>query len=135
MAKTVIHQTAIVDNKAQLGENVAIGPYTIIGSEVSIGDGTIIENHVTIKGKTTIGERNTIGSYTSIGLPAQDRSHRNEPTSVVIGDDNEIREYVSIHCGTLGGRGVTTIGNDNQLMVNTHFLLLVDYSNWYCSSW
>ncbi len=117
----MIHPTAIVDSKAHIGTNVSIGPYTIVGPEVSIGDNTTVENHVTIKGKTAIGHSNTIGPYTSIGLAAQDRAHRNEQTNVVIGDHNEIREYVSVHCGTLGGTGVTVIGSDNQIMGNAHF--------------
>ncbi|MCP4755241.1 MAG: acyl-ACP--UDP-N-acetylglucosamine O-acyltransferase [Proteobacteria bacterium] len=121
MAEPLIHPTALVDPKANIGRNVSIGPYTIIGKEVTIGDDTAVENHVTIKGKTTIGESNTVGPYTSIGLGAQDKAHRNEPTQVVIGDHNEIREYVSIHRGTLGGTGVTRIGNHNQIMGNTHF--------------
>jgi len=121
MAKQQIHQTALVDPEATLGENVSVGPYTIIGPEVTIGCNTIIENHVTLKGKTRIGESNSIGPYTSIGLSAQDKAHRDEATFVEIGDHNEIREYVSINRGTLGGTGVTKIGSHNQLMINTHF--------------
>ncbi|MBT3226478.1 MAG: acyl-ACP--UDP-N-acetylglucosamine O-acyltransferase [Deltaproteobacteria bacterium] len=121
MANNQIHPTALIDSDATLGKNVSIGPYTIIGPEVTIGSNTIIENHVTIKGSTRIGESNTIGPYTSIGLPAQDKAHRNESTFVEIGNHNEIREYVSINRGTLGGTGVTKIGDHNQLMINTHF--------------
>lgn len=115
-----IHSTAIIDPKAELGSNVSVGPYSIIGPEVTIGNDTIIENHVTIKGDTSIGSRNLIGPYCSIGLSAQDRAHRNEPTKVIIGNDNEIREYVSINRGTLGGTGITRVGNDNQLFINVH---------------
>lgn len=114
------HPTAIIDEKAEIGNGVSIGPYSIIGPEVSVGEGTVIENHVTIKGDVKIGRENYIGAYTSIGLSAQDRAHRNEPTKVEIGDKNEIREYVSIHRGTLGGTGITKIGNDNQLFVSVH---------------
>ncbi len=121
MAKPQIHPTALVDSDAELAENVSIGPYTIIGPEVSIGCNTIIENHITIKGKTRIGEHNTVGPYTSIGLSAQDKAHRDEATFVEIGNHNEIREYVSINRGTFGGTGITKIGDHNQLMVNTHF--------------
>lgn len=121
MKNEFIHSTAIVDTKAKIGKDVEIGPYTIIGPEVVIGDHTKIDSHVTIKGKTTIGRGNTIGPYTSIGLSAQDRAHRDEPTRVLIGDNNEIREYVSINRGTLSGTGVTVIGNDNQIMINSHF--------------
>lgn len=111
----------MVDPEAVLGKNVVIGPYTIIGSQVSIGDHTIVENHVTIKGQTTIGEHNTIGPYTSIGLSAQDKAHRDESTFVEIGSHNEIREYVSINRGTLGGSGTTRIGSHNQIMISAHF--------------
>ena len=116
----MIHETAIVDSKAEIGANVTIGPYSVIGPDVKIGDDTLIENHVTIKGKTTIGQRNSIGPYTSIGLSAQDKHHRNEPTLVEIGNDNEIREYVSIHRGTFGGKGITRVGDNNQLFVSVH---------------
>ena len=121
MGKSSIHPAAIIDRDARIGRNVSIGPYTIIGAEVSIGDNTTIENHVTLKGKTTIGESNTIGPYTSIGLAAQDKAHRDEPAEVIIGDNNDIREYVSIHRGTSGGTGITRVGNHNQIMVGVHF--------------
>jgi len=121
MTSTLVHPTAIVDPSSELGHDVIIGPYTIIGPQVTIGNGTVVENHVTIKGRTKIGEHNTIGPYTSIGLSAQDKQHRDEPTAVEIGSHNEIREYVSIHRGTLGGTGITKIGDHNQIMVNAHF--------------
>lgn len=116
-----IHPTAIIDPKAEIDSDVSIGPYSIVGAEVSIGRGSIVENHVTIKGKSTIGRDNRIGPYVSIGLSAQDRAHRDEPTKVKIGDGNEIREYVSVHRGTQNGTGVTKIGNHNQIMVYAHF--------------
>lgn len=116
-----IHPTAIVDPKAEIAEGASIGPYTVIGSEVVVGEGSVIENHVTIAGKSTIGRDNSIGPYVSIGLSAQDKAHRNEPTRVEIGDGNEIREYVSIQRGTLGGTGITKIGSFNQIMVYAHF--------------
>ena len=120
MGNSLIHKTAIIDERAVIGKNVAIGPYSVIGPEVVIGDDNVIENHVTIKGKTTIGHRNTIAPYASIGLSAQDKAHRHEPTTVEIGDDNEIREYVSIHRGTFGGTGVTRVGNSNELFIGVH---------------
>lgn len=117
---TIIHPTAIVDPKAELGAGVQIGPYTIIGPEVKIGDSSNVMHHVTLDGKTELGKENWIGPYTSIGLSAQDRNHRNEDTLVVVGDRNEIREGVTINRGTLNGTGVTKIGNDNQIMINSH---------------
>lgn len=118
-----IHPTAIVDSKAQLGSDVSIGPFSILGPEVVIGDRTAIENNVVIKGKTEIGTDNIISSFTTIGLPAQDRNHRNEDdVGVKIGSQNEIREHVTIHCGTRGGPhgGFTIVGDDNQIMVGCH---------------
>ena len=121
MKSPLIHPTAIVDPKARLGEGVEVGPFAIIGPDVEVGEGTIIENNVNIKGMTTIGTKNKIGAFSTIGFPAQDKSHVNEPTKVIIGDRNDIREYVTVHLGTLGGKGVTEIGNDNQIMVHSHF--------------
>lgn len=121
MCNIEIHSTALVDPKAELAEGVRIGPFTIVGPDVKIGKNTVIENHITIKGKTTIGEGNIIGPYTSIGLSAQDKAHRDEPTEVIIGDHNDIREYVSIHRGTLGGCGYTKIGSHNQIFDYSHF--------------
>jgi UDP-N-acetylglucosamine acyltransferase len=121
MGGVSIHPTAVIDPGAEIGIDVVIGPYSVIGGDVVIGDRTVVQNHVTLQGRTEIGTGNTIGPYTSIGLSAQDRAHRDEPTRVVIGNDNEIREYVSIHRGTLGGRGLTQIGHDNQIMVGSHF--------------
>lgn len=121
MKATFIHPTAIVDSKATIGQGVEIGPYAIIGPDVIIGDETIIANNVNIKGITRIGVKNQIGSFSTIGFPAQDKNHINEPTKVIIGDRNDIREYVSVHTGTLGGTGVTEIGSDNQIMVQCHF--------------
>lgn len=121
MTGTNIHPTALVDKNARIGDNVSIGPFSLIGRDVEIGNNTSIENHVTIQGKTKIGQNNSIGPYSSIGLSAQDQHHLNEPTKVEIGDHNDIREYVSIHRGTLGGVGITRIGSHNQLFVSTHF--------------
>lgn len=121
MAKAKIHKSALVDADAKLGADVEIGPFAVIGPKVKIGKGTIIESHVTVKGDTEIGEGNQIGSYTSIGFSAQDKAHRGEDTKTLIGDHNEIREYVSIQRGTLGGKGITTIGSNNQIMSYAHF--------------
>lgn len=121
MPESSIHETALIDERARIGKSVIVGPYSIIGPDVIIDDNTVVDNHVTVKGKTRIGKNNSIGPYTSIGLSAQDKAHRDEPTEVVIGDFNEIREYVSINRGTLGGTGVTKIGNHNQIMVGSHF--------------
>ncbi len=115
-----IHPTAIIDPGAELHESVSVGPYAVIEDGAKIGAETVIRAHALISGRTTIGARNDIGSFTCIGTPPQDLKYNNEDTELVIGDGNKIREYVSIHRGTIGDRGVTTIGNDNMLMAYVH---------------
>ena len=115
-----IHPTAIIDSGAELDNSVKIGPYAVIGSGVVIGPGTKVDAHAVISGSTTIGSDNHIASFTSIGTPPQDLKYNNEDTRVEIGDNNTIREYVSIHRGTPGGHGVTKIGNGNMIMAYSH---------------
>lgn len=115
-----IHPTAIVDPKAQLAEGVTVGPWTYIGPDVVIGKGTIIEPHVIIRGPTVIGQRNHIYQFSSIGERTPDLKYKDEPTRLLIGDDNVIRENVTIHRGTVQDRGETVIGNNNLLMAYVH---------------
>lgn len=115
-----IHPSAIVDPGAELGASVTVGPYAIIEKGVVIGDGTEVGAHAVISGSATIGKRNSIHSFASIGAPPQDLKYNGEETELVIGDDNQIREYVSIHRGTVTGRGVTTVGNSNMIMAYCH---------------
>ncbi len=115
-----IHPTAIIDPAAELDSSVKVGPYAVIEKGVQVGPDTIIEAHACIGGLTRIGSRNHIGSFTSVGTPPQDISYKGEDTRLVIGDDNIIREYCSVHRGTAGGVGVTTIGNSNMLMAYSH---------------
>lgn len=115
-----IHQTAIVSSKAKIGANVEIGAFSIIGDEVKIGDGTVIKSHVVIEGDTTIGKNNTIFPFASIGLVPQDLKFRGEKSRVEIGDNNSIREHVTIHLGTQDGAMVTRIGSNCLLMVGVH---------------
>lgn len=115
-----VHPTAIVDKNAKIGNDVSIGPYSIIGANVQIGNGTKLEAHVVIDGHTTIGENNKIAPFASIGQPPQDLKYKGEPTRVVIGNENLIREYVTINCGTVNGHAVTTVGNNNMLMAYSH---------------
>lgn len=117
---TKIHPTALVSNKAQLGANVEIGAFSIIGDEVKIGDGTVVKSHVVIEGDTTIGKNNTIFPFATIGLAPQDLKFRSEKSKVVIGDNNSIREHVTIHLGTLDGAMLTKIGSNCLLMVGVH---------------
>jgi UDP-N-acetylglucosamine acyltransferase len=116
----MIHATAIVDEKAKLGINVSIGPYSIIGPEVEIGAGTEIGPHVVIQGPTCIGEQNKIFQFSSVGEAPQDKKYNGEPTQLIVGDRNVIREYVTFNRGTADGTGKTVIGNDNLFMAYCH---------------
>jgi UDP-N-acetylglucosamine acyltransferase len=115
-----VHSTAIVAEDAQLGSGVEIGPYSVIGADVVIGDATVIGAHVVIASRTTLGRRNRVFQFASLGEIPQDRKYDGQPTRTVIGDDNVIREYVTVHAGTAQDRGVTTIGNGNWLLAYTH---------------
>ncbi len=115
-----IHPTAVVDAKAELHSSVSVGPYAVIGAEVRIGADSRVEAHAVINGPTTIGERNLIGSFSVVGGAPQDLSYKGEPTELIIGSDNKIREFASIHRGTPGGHRKTVIGNNNLFMAYTH---------------
>jgi len=115
-----IHPTAIVAEDAELAPDVQVGAYSIIGPEVAIGETTVIGAHVVIARRTTLGRRNRVFQFASVGEIPQDRKYDGQPTRTVIGDDNVIREYVTIHAGTAQDRGVTTIGNGNWLLAYSH---------------
>jgi len=115
----MIHPTAIVDKKCKIGNNVQIGPYSVIGSNVEIGDNTIIQSHVNINGNTIIGNGNKIYPFVSINDP-QDLKFNGESTNLIIGDNNKIREYVTINPGTISGGGKTVIGNNCLFMIASH---------------
>jgi UDP-N-acetylglucosamine acyltransferase len=115
-----IHPTAIISPDATLAEGVDIGPYSIIGPDVHIGKNTLISPHVVIESRTDIGEDNRIAQFTSIGGDPQDLKYRGEPTRVVIGSHNTIREYVTINRSTVHDIGVTIIGDHNLLMAYCH---------------
>lgn len=116
----MIHSTAIVSSKAEIGAGVEVGPYSIIGDDVAIGQGTVIGPHVVMKGPTTIGQGCRIYQFSSIGEDPQDLKYRGERTLLTIGDNNTIREYVTINRGTEGGGGITSIGNNNLIMAYCH---------------
>jgi UDP-N-acetylglucosamine acyltransferase len=118
---TAIHPTAIIHDGAQLAAEVAVGPYSIVGPRVELGEGTWIGAHVVLDGRTRIGRRNRIFHFTSIGAPPQDKKYAGEDTAVEIGDDNTIREYVTINRGTALDAGVTRVGSDNWIMAYVHF--------------
>ena len=115
----MIDKTAIIDSKAKLHKNVQVGPYCVIGPNIEIGENTIIQSHVSISGNVKIGKGNKIYPFVSINDP-QDLKYKGEPTNLIIGDNNTIREYVSINPGTVGGGGKTVIGNNCLFMVSSH---------------
>lgn len=116
----MIHATAIIDPAARIGEGVAIGPYSIVGADVEIGDRCRIGSHVVISGPTRIGGDNRIFPFCSIGEAPQDKKYAGEPTELVIGERNVIREYVTFNRGTAAGHGRTVIGSDNLFMAYAH---------------
>ncbi|NBX52256.1 MAG: acyl-ACP--UDP-N-acetylglucosamine O-acyltransferase [Proteobacteria bacterium] len=116
----MIHPSAIINESAQIDKNVEIGPFCIIGEGVKINAGTILKSHVVIDGDTTIGKNNTIFPFTTIGVVPQDLKFRGEKSQLVIGDNNMIREHVTIHLGTQDGGMLTQIGSNNLLMVGVH---------------
>jgi len=117
---TNIHPTAVIAKGAQLGINIEIGPYCVIGPHVRIGDNCKLHSHVVIEGRTTLGEANTIFPFASIGHEPQDLKYRGEPSTVTIGDQNTIREYSTIQPGTAGDKMATIVGNNNTLLASIH---------------
>lgn len=115
-----IHSTAIVDSKAQLASNVEIGAYSMIGPDVKIDSGTRVGPHVVINGHTTIGKNNQIFQFSSLGEVPQDKKYKNEPTQLVIGDNNTIREFCTFNRGTAQDKGITQIGDNNWIMAYVH---------------
>lgn len=115
-----IHRTAIIEDGAEIGDNVKIGPFCYVGKNVKIGDGTELKQSVIIDGYTTIGENNIIYPFAVIGQEPQDLKFEGEKSAIEIGDNNRIREHCTIHPGTKGDHLITKIGNNNLFMVNTH---------------
>lgn len=115
-----IHPSSLVERGAQLGEDVVVGPMCYVGPEVTLGAGTRLVSHVTILGRTTLGERNTVWPFATLGGDPQDLKFRGEDSELIIGDDNEIRENVTMHKGTANGGNVTRVGNSNLIMVGCH---------------
>jgi UDP-N-acetylglucosamine acyltransferase len=116
----IIAQTAIVDPRAELGDDVRIGHFCVIGPHVRIGAGTRLENHVTITGHTTIGRDNHFHPGCVIGGEPQDLGYRGSPTCVVIGDNNVFREHVTVHRGSEKEDGITSVGDRGYFMTNAH---------------
>ena len=120
MLAAKIHATAIIHPTAELDSSVEVGPYSIIGPKVRIAADTVVASHVTINGDTRIGVGNRIYQYASLGEAPQDKKYQGEPTRLVIGDHNTIREFCTINRGTTQDRGVTEIANDNWIMAYVH---------------
>jgi UDP-N-acetylglucosamine acyltransferase len=118
MAK--VHSTAVVHPEAQLHESVEVGPFTVIGPKVTIGEGSKVGPHAVIEGRTTIGKRNKIFQFASVGAVPQDLKYAGEDTKLVMGDDNAVREFATLHIGTAGGGGETRIGHKNLFMAYSH---------------
>jgi len=117
---TQIHPTAIVDPAAQLGRDVEIGAFCTVGPKVQLGDGVRLVSHVVIDGATSVGAETTIHPFALLGGAPQHLAYKGEDTRLVIGERNIIREHVTMHTGTVGGGGVTTVGSDSLYMVGAH---------------
>ena len=128
-AESLIHPTAVVDPAAQLDTTVSVGSYAVIGPKVRIGAGTKVGPHCVIEGDTTIGRDNHIFQFASLGAQPQDKKYAGEPTRLVIGDRNTVREFCTFNTGTTLDRGETTIGNDNWIMAYVHIAHDVQLAN------
>jgi UDP-N-acetylglucosamine acyltransferase len=117
---TPLHPTAVIHSGARLHPTVQVGPYAVIGPNVELGAGTTVGPHAVIEGRTRIGERNRIFQFASVGAQPQDLKYAGEDSELHIGDENLIREFSTLHKGTLGGGGVTRIGNGNLFMAYSH---------------
>jgi len=114
------HPTAIIHPQAQIADSVTVGPYSLIGEGVELGEQCEVMSHVVIEGPTRLGNGNRVFHYAAVGLACQDLKYHGEPTRLEIGDDNVIREFTTLHRGTVEGGGVTRIGNHNLLMAYVH---------------
>lgn len=115
-----IHPTAIIEAGAELGEGVTIGPWSLVGPHVRLGDGVTLHSHVVVTGRTSVGARSTIYPFASIGHPPQDLKFRGEPSELIIGADNTIREHVTMNPGTEGGGMATRVGDGGLFMMGAH---------------
>lgn len=117
---TFIHPSAVVATGARLGGDCHVGPYCVVGGEVTLGDGVRLESHVVVDGRTEIGDESHLYPFVSVGLASQDLKYRGEPTQTTIGRRCRIREFVTVHRGTEGGGGVTSVGDDCLVMAQAH---------------
>jgi UDP-N-acetylglucosamine acyltransferase len=127
-----IHPSAVVDPKAELGQDLRVGPFCYVGPDVVLGDGCVLHPHATLLGPSTLGARNEVYPYCTLGTAPQDLKYKGGPTRLVVGDDNIFRENVTVHRGTEVDRrsgGVTRIGSHNLLMVGVHLAHDADVGN------
>jgi UDP-N-acetylglucosamine acyltransferase len=117
---TRIHETALVDRRAEIDSDVEIGPYSLVGKHVRIGKGCRVKSHVVIEGRTTLGEGNVLFQFATVGSVPQDLKYKGEPSELIIGNHNTIREFVSLNPGTAGGGMVTRVSDGNLLMMHCH---------------
>lgn len=120
LSEVQVHPSAVVHRGAKLGAEVRIGPYCVIGEEVTIGDGCELMAHIYMDGPLQVGRRNRFFPYSSIGVVPQDLKFKGERTETIIGDENTFREFVTVHRGTQGGGGITQVGNHNLIMAYVH---------------
>ena len=120
MSEVEIHPTAIIYPGAELGTGVKVGPYAIIGPHVKIGDNTVVRSHAVVEGYTTLGSSNQIFQFASVGGQPQDLKYKGEPSTLVLGNSNIVREYVTLHPGTKAATMTTIIGSGNLFMANCH---------------
>lgn len=118
--QAVIHPTAIVHPGARLAGGVEIGPFCTVGQHVKLGAGTRLLSHVVVEGHTTLGENNIVYPFASLGQASPDRKYKGEKATLVVGNNNDIREYVTMHIGTAADKNTTVVGSDNLLMAGTH---------------
>lgn len=117
---TMIHPTAIIDPAAQIGEGVIIGPYSIVGENVRLHDRVELKSHVVVEGRTTVGEGTVIYPFASVGHAPQDLKYHGEPSELIIGKNNTIREHATLNPGTETGAMKTVVGDNCLLMMSTH---------------
>lgn len=115
-----IHPSAVIDPKAELGERVSVGAFTLIGPHVRVGEGTSIGPHCVVEGRTTIGSDNRFFQFVSVGAAPQDKKYAGEPTELHIGNGNTIREFCTLNTGTAQDEGITRLGDDNWIMAYVH---------------
>lgn len=115
-----IHATAVIEDGAVIPENVEIGPYCVVGSQVTLGDGVKLHSHVVLDGITSVGENTEIFPFASIGSQTQDKKYEGEPAELIVGKNNVIREHVTMNPGTKGGGMKTVVGDNGLFMVGSH---------------